>query len=109
MIPSNGELLESIGRFEQLLAVDVRVARDGREVRVAEVLGDEPRVAELLAEPGRGGVAEGVRGDVLLDPGALAARPMMSARIVCCSRPPWSPQKTGLAGPGLWALANRCS
>lgn len=38
---------------------------------MAEVLGDEPRVAEFLAEPGRGRVAERVRGDVLLEPGAL--------------------------------------
>lgn len=70
-IPRNGERFESTGRFEQLLAVDMCVARDGREVGVAEVLGDEPRVAELLAEPGRGRVAERVRGDVLLQSGAL--------------------------------------
>jgi hypothetical protein len=56
----NGELLESARRFEQFLAVDVRVPRDRREVGVAEVLGDEPSVAELLTEPGRGGVAQRV-------------------------------------------------
>src|SRR5207247_160930 len=66
-----GEFLESTGRFEQLLAVDMRVARDRREVGVAEVLSHEPRVAQLPAEPGRGGVAQRVRGDVLFDPGAL--------------------------------------
>jgi hypothetical protein len=66
-----GELLQSTGRFEQLLAVDVRVACDCGEVGVAKVLSDEAGVAELLAEPGRGGVAKRVRGDVLLDPRAL--------------------------------------
>lgn len=38
---------------------------------MAEVLGDEARVAQLLAEPGRGGVPQRVRGHMLLDPGAL--------------------------------------
>ena len=38
---------------------------------MAEVLGDQPRVAELLPRPGRGGVAERVGGDVLLEAGAL--------------------------------------
>lgn len=38
---------------------------------MAEVLGDEARVAELLAQPGRGCVAQGVGGDVLLEPGPL--------------------------------------
>ena len=61
------QLLQSTCRGEELHAVDVRVARNCREVGVAEVLGDEARVAELLAEPGRGGVTERVRGDVLLD------------------------------------------
>ncbi len=65
------ELLQPTCRFEQLLAVDMRVARDRGEVGVAEVLGDETRVAELLAEPGCGGVAQRVRGDVLLEPGPL--------------------------------------
>ena len=36
---------------------------------MAEVFGDQARVSELLAEPGRGGVAECVRGDVLLESG----------------------------------------
>ena len=34
---------------------------------MAEVLGDETGVSEFLAQPGRGGVAEGVRGDVFLE------------------------------------------
>jgi len=38
---------------------------------MAEILGDEAGVAELLPEPGRRGVAQRVRGDVLLDPSAL--------------------------------------
>ncbi len=70
-LPGSGEFLESTRRLEQLLAVDVGVARNGREVGVAEVLGDEPGVAALLPEPGRSGVAQRVRSDVLLDPGAL--------------------------------------
>jgi hypothetical protein len=40
---------------------------DGREVGVAEVLGDEACVAGRLAKPGRGSVAEGMGGDALLD------------------------------------------
>ena len=68
---TGSQLLQSTCGFEQLLAVDVRIARDSREVCVPEVLSDEPGVAELLAEPGRRGVAQRVRGDVLLDPSAL--------------------------------------
>jgi hypothetical protein len=49
----------------------VRVATDGGEVGVAEVGGDEARIAGLLAEPGRGGVPECVRGRALLEPGAF--------------------------------------
>jgi hypothetical protein len=71
LLSGRGELLEPTGGFEQLLTVDVGVARDGREVGVAKVLGDEPRVPELLAEPRRSRVAERVRGDVLLELGAL--------------------------------------
>jgi hypothetical protein len=67
----SGELLQPTRRFEKLLPVDVRVPRDRREVGVSEVLGDESRVTQLLAQPGRGSVAQRVRGDVLLDPGAL--------------------------------------
>jgi hypothetical protein len=37
---------------------------------VSEVLGDEAGVAELLPEPGRCGVTQGVRGDVLLQSGS---------------------------------------
>ena len=55
------------GGFVQFLVGDVGVATDRREVCVAEVGGDEAGVAGLLAEPGRGGVAEGVGGDALLD------------------------------------------
>jgi len=42
----------------------------GRE-RLAEVLGDEACIADFLAEPRRGCVAQRMRGNVLLDPGAL--------------------------------------
>ena len=38
---------------------------------MAEVFGDQARVAGRLAKPGRGGVAQGVGGDALLDPSAL--------------------------------------
>lgn len=34
---------------------------------MAEIFGDEACVPELLAQPGRGGVAERVRGDMLLE------------------------------------------
>jgi hypothetical protein len=47
--------------IEQLVAVDVRVARDRRDVGVAEVLGDEARIAARLAQPGRGSVAQPTR------------------------------------------------
>ena len=66
-VPRRGELLQAAGRVEELFAVNVRVPRDGREVGVAEVLGDEARVAEFLPEPGRGGVTQRVRGNVLRD------------------------------------------
>jgi hypothetical protein len=72
--PRSGELLQPAGRGEELVAVDVG-ACDGREVGMAEILGDEAGVAELLPEPGRGGVAERVRGDVLLYPGTLRGSP----------------------------------
>ena len=54
----------------ELVAIDVRVASHGREVGVAEVLGYEAGVPELLAEPRRSRVAERVRGHVLLESGA---------------------------------------
>ncbi len=63
------EILEASCGGEQLLAGDVGVPADRREVGVAEVLGDQACVAEFLAEPGRGGVAERVRGDMLLESG----------------------------------------
>jgi hypothetical protein len=57
--------------LEELLAIDVRIARDGREVGVAEVLRYETRVAELPAQPGCRCVSQRVGGDVFLDAGAL--------------------------------------
>jgi hypothetical protein len=45
----------------------VGVAADGGKVGVAEVGGDEARIAGLLPQPGGGGVAERVRGDTLLE------------------------------------------
>jgi hypothetical protein len=75
LLRRSGELLKSSGRLEQLVAVDVRVASHGREVGVAEVLGDEAGVATLLAQPGRGGVAQRVGGDVRLDPGSRRGAP----------------------------------
>jgi len=63
-VDSVRENLEATRGREQLLARDVRVAADRGEVGVAEVLGDQACVAEFLAQPGRGGVAERVRGDV---------------------------------------------
>ena len=97
----SGELLEPSRRVEELVAIDVRVARDGREVGVAEVLGDETGVAELLAQPGRGGVAQRVGGDVLLDPGARrgAADDVGEDRLAGGVRPA-SPQKTGSVASG---------
>jgi hypothetical protein len=70
-LPRSGDLLQPGRRIEELVAVDVRVARDRREVGVTEVLGDEAGVADFLAEPRRGCVAQRVGGDMLLDPSAL--------------------------------------
>ena len=56
---------------EELVTIDVGVARDGREVGVTEVFGDEAGVTKLLTEPGRRGVAQRVGGDMLLDTSAL--------------------------------------
>ncbi len=44
------ENLEATCGREQLLAGDVRVAADRGEVGMAEVLGDQARVSECLAE-----------------------------------------------------------
>jgi hypothetical protein len=55
----------------QLVVGDVGVTADGGEIGVAEVCGDEPGIAGLLAEPGRRGVAERVGSDALLDRGLL--------------------------------------
>ena len=60
------QLLQPPGGSEELASVDVRVARDRREVGVAEVLGDEARIAELLPEPGRSCVSKRMGGHVLL-------------------------------------------
>ena len=49
---------------------DVGVAAHRGEVGVAEVLGHEARVARDLAQPRGGGVAQRMRGDVLLQSGA---------------------------------------
>jgi len=64
----------------------VRVAADCGEVGVSEVGGDEAGVACLLAEPGDGGVAERVRGDALLEPGALGC-PADDVREGCLLQP----------------------
>ena len=87
--------------LEQLLTVDVGVARDGREVGVAEVLGDEPRVAKLLAEPRRSRVAERVGGDVLLELSALRRAADDVGEDCLLNRPPWRPQKTGSVDSGF--------
>src|SRR4051794_28126060 len=68
-VPRSGELLQAAGRVEELLAINVRVPRNGREVGVAEVLSDETRVAEFLAKPCCGRVAQRVRRNVLRDVG----------------------------------------
>jgi hypothetical protein len=70
-VHGSGGLLQLTRGCEELLAVDMRVTGQSREVGVAEVLGDEAGVAELLAERGRSSVAERVRGDVLLESGPL--------------------------------------
>src|SRR5271166_5583095 len=49
-----GAVGERLGGGVQLLACDVGVAAHGREVCVAEVLGDQPSVAGGLAQPRRG-------------------------------------------------------
>src|SRR4051812_47683397 len=46
-------LLETACGGVKLLALDMGVAGDRREVRVADVPGGEPGVAELLPEPAR--------------------------------------------------------
>lgn len=53
---------ERLRRGVHLLAGHVRVAADGREVGVPQVLGDQSRVARGLAQPRRGGVAQRVGG-----------------------------------------------
>jgi predicted nucleotidyltransferase len=59
---------EDLGRVVQLGVGGVRVAAHGREVRVAEILGDQARVARCFSKPRRRGVAQRVRGDVLFNP-----------------------------------------
>ncbi len=59
----------------KLVGGDVGVAANGREIGMAEVGGDETGIAGLLAQPGRGGVAERVGADGLLDSGSLGCAP----------------------------------
>lgn len=63
-------MLESAHRLKELVTVDVDVARDLREVGATEVSADEARVDELLAKPGRGGLAQLVGCEVRRDVGA---------------------------------------
>jgi hypothetical protein len=66
----------------KLVRCYVRIAADGREVGVAEVLSDEAGVAGCLPEPGRRRVAERVRRDVLVEPRAFGG-PRDDAREDC--------------------------
>lgn len=66
----HGTIRQRLRRSVQLVACDVRVATDRRQVGMAEVLGDQPGVTRGLPQPGRGGVAQGVRGHVLGQAGA---------------------------------------
>ena len=87
-------MLQSARRCEEFFAIDVGVARDSREVGVAEVLSDEASVADFL----RSQVAAVWRSVCAVTcfsiPARFAARRMMSARIVSCRRPPARPQKS---------------
>jgi hypothetical protein len=58
------------GCIVEFLAGDVGVAMDGREVGVAEVLGDQAGIAGRASKPRRGGVAKRVGRDSLLESGA---------------------------------------
>ena len=61
------------GRRVKLVAGDMRVAVHGRQIGVAQVLGDQARVAGGAAQPGGRRVAQGVGGDGLCEPGARGA------------------------------------
>ena len=65
---------EDAGRDVQLLLCDVRVAGHGGEVGMAEILSDQASVPGGLAQPCGRGMADGVRGDVLVDAGARGVR-----------------------------------
>ena len=67
---------------------------------MAEVLGNEARVAGLLTEPRRRGMSQRVGVTCSSIPARVAARRMMSARIVSCRRRPARPQKTGSVASG---------
>jgi hypothetical protein len=102
----DGELLQPARCGEELVAVHVCVARDSRKVGVTEVLGDEAGVADLLAEPGRGCVAQRVGGDVLLDSGALggAADDVGEDRLLEASAR--KPAEHGVGRLGLSGIAD---
>ena len=68
-------MLESTGRREELIPVDVRVAGNCGEVGVAEVLRHKSGIAGILTEPGRCRVAEGVSGHVLVESRARRGAP----------------------------------
>ena len=72
---------------------------------MAEVLGNEAGVAALLAEPGRRGVAQRVRGDVLLDPSALrrATDDVCEDRLLQASA--GKPAEDGVGRLGLGGVA----
>src|SRR5438067_7162737 len=90
LIRGSGKLLQPARRLEELVAVDMRVARDLRKVGMSKVVGDESGVAELLPQPGGCGVAQRVCADVLLDPGARGGSQL--ARETCRHRlSPWLP------------------
>jgi hypothetical protein len=68
-----GSIGHRLRRSVQLVAGDVGIAADRRQVGVSEVLGHQPRVAGGLAQPCRGGVAQRMRGHALRQPGPPGA------------------------------------
>lgn len=68
---------------------------------MAEVLGDEAGVAEFLPEPGRRGVAQRMRGDVLLDPGALRGTTDDVGEDRLLEAPAGEPAEDGIGRLGL--------
>ena len=67
---SLGKSLEATRRRVEFVTCDVRIAADGREVAVPEIVGDETGVAKLLPKPRGGGVPERVSRDRLLESGS---------------------------------------